>query len=130
MQGGAVSWVNGTTASLQASQLIGNSASASGGALYVQNCQGSLSLAGSEVTYNTASQNGGGIFQVAALIVNEQSATARKHAALLHPPQCFPFLVSARCGLHLWSQATACDCSILITAELLLMSCSNSATAL
>ena len=63
-QGGAISWVNGTSAALQDTILLANSATASGGALYVQSCTGGLALSTCEVTYNTATQNGGSIFQV------------------------------------------------------------------
>ena len=56
-------WLNGTSAAIVDSTFTANAAT-SGGALFMQQCTGSLTLGASEVTYNSATNAGGSIFLV------------------------------------------------------------------
>ena len=56
-------WQNGTSATILDCSFMGNRA-VSGGAVFAQQCSGALTLGAAEVTYNAATNAGGGIFLV------------------------------------------------------------------
>ena len=56
-------WQNGTDATILDCSFMGNRA-VSGGSIFAQQCSGALTLGAAEITYNAATNAGGGIFQV------------------------------------------------------------------
>ena len=56
-------WQNGTDATILDCSFTGNQG-VSGGSIFAQRCSGAVTLGAAEITYNTATNAGGGIFQV------------------------------------------------------------------
>ena len=92
--------MNGSTASLLGATLSGNAASSSGGALFMQQCGGSFTLASSECTYNSAVQDGGCLFLVSCGVVCTACAAWSRLASVLaaSAPSC-PLLLHRNSSL-------------------------------